>query len=207
MPVKRMKKGALSDDASYERLRAAIAAGALLPNERLIESELAEHLGVGRATVRTALARLAQENIVERLPNRGARVRRISAKEAVEILEARIALEGIAARHAAANATDADVGELRKILDEMEQRTDHGIAASLIENLRSRSAQHPFRATLHPTEPAVRVRQHRAIADAIARRDPDAAERAMRDHLADVMLGLRAELRRTNPIAELGLAN
>ncbi len=225
-----MKKGALSDDASYERLRAAIAAGALLPNERLIESELAEHLGVGRATVRTALARLAQENIVERLPNRGARVRRISAKEAVEILEARIALEGIAARHAAANATDADVGELRKILDEMEQRTadgellgytdtnarfhrailriaDHGIAASLIENLRSRSAQHPFRATLHPTEPAVRVRQHRAIADAIARRDPDAAERAMRDHLADVMLGLRAELRRTNPIAELGLAN
>lgn len=225
----RTKAVSLSEDLSYERLRAAIAAGELLPNQRLIETELAESLGVGRAAIRTALARLAQENIVERLPNRGARVRRISEKEAVEILEARMALESIAARHAAENATPTDDARLDAIVGEMARRTsegehlaytetnarfhreilrmaDHDTAATLIENLRSRNAQQQFRRTLHPTDPALRVEQHRAIAKAIAARDPDAAEAAMRAHLFDVIRGLRAALRREIPRSHLRVA-
>jgi DNA-binding GntR family transcriptional regulator len=219
MPAKARPPELRSEEISYDRLRAAIAAGELMPSQRLIESELAQNLGVGRSAIRTALARLAQENIVERMPNRGARVRRISEKEAVEILEARMALEGIAARYAALNATDADIARLRAILDDMAQRTpdgraiaytetnarfhreilriaDHGTAAALVETLRSRYAQYQFRVSEHPRDPDSRLEQHSAIANAIARRDPEGAEQAMREHLRDVLPGLQAEARR-----------
>ena len=52
-----------------------------------------------------ALVRLQQDGLVEREPNRGARVRRVSEQEAVEILEARAALEGLAAGYAVQRAT------------------------------------------------------------------------------------------------------
>src|SRR5579875_664954 len=79
-----------------DRLRAAIVDGDLLPNERLVEAELTRRLGVGRSAVRTALARLEHEGLVEIEPHRGARVRVVSLPEAVEIVEARAVLEGLA---------------------------------------------------------------------------------------------------------------
>jgi DNA-binding GntR family transcriptional regulator len=230
MRTKRSGRSSRPEDVSYDRLRAAIASGELLPNQRLIELELSQSLKVGRTAIRTALARLAQENIVERLPNRGARVRRISEKEAIEILEARMVLEGVAARHAAENATAADIAQLQAIIKEMGRRTadgkavaytdtnmrfhreilriaNHATAAAIIENLRSRYAQHQFRVTEVPRDPDARLAQHRAIADAIARHDPEEAERAMRGHLSDIMPGLRAELRRAESQTEVRLAN
>src|SRR5690349_434764 len=106
-------------DEGYERLYQAILRSEFQPNERLIEIDLAQRYNVGRAAIRTALARLEQDGLVERTPNRGARVRAISGEEAVETLEARAVLEGLAARYAARNVTDADITELRAIVDEM----------------------------------------------------------------------------------------
>src|ERR1700727_1190216 len=77
-------------------LRTEIIEGRLHPNERLVEAELAERLGVGRTAVRTALARLEHEGLVELERHRGARVRVVSVPEAIEILQARAALEGLA---------------------------------------------------------------------------------------------------------------
>src|SRR5690606_33541755 len=85
-------------DLAYARLRQEIVSGALRPNERLVEAELTERLGVGRAGVRTALARLEQDGLVVRERHRGAKVRLVGEQEALEILEARGALEGVAAR-------------------------------------------------------------------------------------------------------------
>ena len=99
----------------------ASSRGELSPGERLVEEELAEQLGQSRGAIRTALLRLEHDRLVVRERNRGARVRRISAEEAVEILEARAALESLAAGYAALRRTDADVKELRKITAEMEK--------------------------------------------------------------------------------------
>ncbi|MGZ4178615.1 MAG: GntR family transcriptional regulator, partial [Solirubrobacteraceae bacterium] len=109
-----------------DALRAAIVAGRLLPNERLVEADLTRRLGVGRSAVRTALARLEHEGLVELEPHRGARVRLVAVAEAVEILQARAALEGLAAREAAVNATDPDIADLRAILGEMRRLLDAG---------------------------------------------------------------------------------
>ena len=69
--------------------------------------------------MRTALLRLEHDGLVVRERNRGARVRRVSPDEAVEILEARAALESLAAGYAATRRTDAELQELQAIVEEM----------------------------------------------------------------------------------------
>jgi DNA-binding GntR family transcriptional regulator len=219
MPVAKNRtrtRGVHVEEGPYQRLRHAIASGALLPNERLVEAELADSLGVARAAVRTAIVRLAQERLVERLPNRGARVLRISEQEAVELLEARMALECLAAEHAARNAKPADVAALRAILVEMGgalegdllvyaetnarlhheivRIADHATAARLLEGLRSRNTYFQMRSVVVPNDPRVRLREHHAIVDAIAAGDPSGAAGAMRAHLSDVAARMRARL-------------
>ena len=198
----------------YERLYQAILRGEFQPNERLIEMDLAQLYNVGRAAIRTALARLEQDGLVEREPNRGARVRAISEEEAVETLEARAVLEGLAARYAARNVTDADIADLRAIVGEMEARLAEGdllgisegntrlhsrllqiannkTVARLIERLHAQHIRSQFRLILVPGRPPRSVAEHRAIVEAVASRDPDAAEAAMRYHLANTVETLR----------------
>jgi DNA-binding GntR family transcriptional regulator len=201
-------------DEGYERLYQAILRGDFQPNERLIEMDLAQLYNVGRAAIRTTLARLEQDGLVEREPNRGARVRAISEEEAVETLEARAVLEGLAARYAARNVTDADIADLRAIVGEMEARLAEGdllgisegntrlhsrlleiannkTVARLIERLHAQHIRSQFRLILVPGRPPRSVAEHRAIVEAVASRDPAAAEAAMRSHLANTVETLR----------------
>ncbi len=204
------------EEAPFQHLREAIITGELLPNGRLVEAELALALAAPRAAIRTAIVRLAQENLVERLPNRGARVRRISAKEAVELLETRMALECLSAEHAARNATPDDVRSLRDHLAGMEgwldgnphdygqanadfhreivRIADHATTARLLESLRSRNTIFQFRSMAMPNDPRARFEQHRGIVNAIEAHDPDRAVISMRQHLSDVAKRLRANL-------------
>ncbi|MCS7219142.1 MAG: GntR family transcriptional regulator, partial [Thermus sp.] len=111
---------------AYQRLREAILQGELLPGQRLVEKELSERFGLGRAAIRTALAKLEQDGLVESEPYRGAWVRVITEEEAVEILEARMALECLAVRHAARKATPEAIARLRQIHAQMEARFREG---------------------------------------------------------------------------------
>jgi DNA-binding GntR family transcriptional regulator len=204
----------MSGDEGYRALRDAIVVGSLQPNERLVEANLARDFGLGRSAVRTALARLEQDGLVEREPHRGARVRLIDQREAVEILEARAVLEGVAARHAATNATAADVKRLREILKGMRRlldqgdllrasdqnavlhRTlleiaDHPTVARLISMLKSQLVRFQYRTIMLPGRTERSFQEHSAIVDAVAAGDPDAAEAAMRRHLSHVAEALR----------------
>src|SRR6267143_6980127 len=101
---------------AYHLLREAIVSGGFHPNERLVEAAVATKLGVGRTAVRAALVRLDQEGLVTLEVNRGARVRLISDREALEIEEVRATLEGLLARRAATRATAANLRELRQVI-------------------------------------------------------------------------------------------
>jgi DNA-binding GntR family transcriptional regulator len=206
---------------AYELLRARILSGQLQPNERLVEADLTGTLGVSRSAVRTALLRLSQEGLVEHERNRGARVRLVDEQEAEEILEARMVLEGLAARHAAARATDADVEALRAILADMRRLldaedllgasdrnavlharllaiADHRTVDRLVSALKSQLVRFQFRTILVPGRSERSFGEHTAIVDAIAARDPDAAEAAMRRHLSHVTSALRASGQRNS---------
>jgi DNA-binding GntR family transcriptional regulator len=200
--------------SAEEQLRHAIVTGELQPNQRLIESELARSMGVSRTIVRVALARLEREGLVEHERHRGARVRLVDQGEAVEILEARAVLEGLAVRRAAERATAADIDELRAILQEMRKLREaddllgvseenarlhgklleiggHTTANRLIATLKSQMVRFQYRTILLPGRSERSLQEHAAIVDAIADRNADAAEVAMRTHLSQVAEALR----------------
>src|ERR687897_766981 len=109
-----------------DRLRDDILRGVFPPGERLIELQLSQRYDVGRAAIRSALVELQAQGLVQRETNRGATVRRISVAEAVEITEARSALESLVARRAAERATDADCKELEGLVEEMTAAVEEG---------------------------------------------------------------------------------
>src|SRR5208283_4925403 len=109
-----------------ERLRQAILAGDMAPGQRLVEEELAGMLAVTRASLRAALFDLAAEGLVERIPNRGARVRAITTDEAVAITECRMALEGLCAAKAAERVSEAQAARLRQLGEELRRSVAEG---------------------------------------------------------------------------------
>jgi DNA-binding GntR family transcriptional regulator len=197
-----------------DRLRDDILTGVFPPGERLVEVQLTERYGVGRAAIRSALVGLAAEGLVRRENNRGATVRRIGVAEAIEITEARAVLEGLVARRAAERATGNDRKELRALLDEMRTAVKqdekltysklnrklhamlcriarHQVADDLVSNLRNRAAHHQFRLAVIPGRATESLAQHGEIVQAVVAGDPEAAEAAMRTHLASVVDVLR----------------
>jgi DNA-binding GntR family transcriptional regulator len=203
----------VSSEDAYTLLRDEILAGRLQPNERLVEADLTARLRVSRGAVRGALARLTHEGLVEHVRHRGARVRLVGEAEAAEVLEARMVLEGLAARHAALNATPADVEGLRDILRDMRERLDagdllgvsdrnavlharllelaaHATVSRLVGALNSQLVRFQYRTILVPGRSERSFGEHTAVVDAVAAGDPDAAEAAMRRHLGHVAVAL-----------------
>jgi DNA-binding GntR family transcriptional regulator len=199
----------VSDPGAYAALHAAIVAGELSPGERLIEEELAERLGLSRGAVREAILRLGHEGLVVRERNRGARVRRFTVDEAIEILEARAALESLAAGYAALRRTDDEAHELESLVDEMERLqaagellamsernavmhrrileiSAHAVARDICARLHSQMVRFQFRTVLAPGRSTKSLAEHRRIVTAIAAGDRHAAEQAMGEHLTSV---------------------
>ena len=123
---KTLLAGAPGRQRAGEHLRHAILAGDMAPGQRLIEEELAGMLAVTRASLRGALFDLAAEGLVERIPNRGARVRVITIGEAVAITECRMALEGLCAAKAAELVTDAEAARLHQLGEQMQRSVADG---------------------------------------------------------------------------------
>lgn len=195
-------------------IRGAIVRGEFAPNQRLIEADLSDSFSASRATVRTALLELAGEGLVERLPNKGSRVRAVSFEEAIEILEVRIGVEGLCAAKAAERLTDAEAAEfaglraamfaavaegdlveyasLHQHLDaRVRELSRHVTASDVLARLHAQSIRHQFKLSSKPARAKVSVLEHAAIIDAILARNPEAAERAVRTHLLSVIEALR----------------
>jgi DNA-binding GntR family transcriptional regulator len=190
-------------------LKKAIDRGELVPNQRLVEADICAEFNASRATVRAALAELTLEGLVERIQNRGARVRAVSVEEAVEITEVRAALEAICAAKAAEHVTEEDVQELQALGETMRQAVEtgdllkysdcnktlhrrvielggHHTAAALIARLRGQSVRFQFRLAMQPGRPSVSLPEHLEIVDAVCAKDPERAAAAMEKHLKSV---------------------
>ena len=193
-----------------DTLRDAIAAGEFSPNQRLVEADLSEQFEASRAAVRSALLELTSEGLVERVQNRGARVRAVSLDEAVEITEVRMVLEGLVAAKAATRLSGTDRDRLCAIGESMEEAVASGdllgyselnkelhsliraageqeTASRILERLRGQSVRHQFRLAMHPGRPSVSLPQHLAIIEALLAGDAERAEAAMRAHLQSVV--------------------
>lgn len=191
------------------QLREAIGSGQLQPRERLVEESLARTFGTNRAVIRSALVLLEQEHLIVRERNRGACVRAITPAEAVQILDVRAVLEGLIARNAAQRIDDGGIATLRALLERMRElkdtddlrgylqcntdfhRTiseiaDHEAATKLLDVLQSQSRRFQFRSVVYHGRLADSLEEHERIFAALAARDPDAAEAALRAHVQNV---------------------
>lgn len=104
-------------DRAYERIRALILDGDVLPGARLGQVELAEQLGISRTPVREALGRLTGEGLVEFLPNRGFRAAGLVLDQVVRRLEVRLLLEPGIARLAAERRGEEHLAALRASIE------------------------------------------------------------------------------------------
>ncbi len=101
------------------RIRDMIIEGQLVVGKRIHEGQLGAQLGVSRTPLREALKVLANEGLVELVPSRGATVRKLTVKDAKDMLDVLVALEQIAGPITCRNATDAQICDVRRVHDEM----------------------------------------------------------------------------------------
>jgi DNA-binding GntR family transcriptional regulator len=194
----------------YDALRDALVAGRLEPGRRLSENELAEALGVSRTPVREALVRLRDDRMVEIVPQLGTFVSKISDGAVADAQFVREALECAAIRLAAVRASASQLLQLEATIAEQDaahatgdfdrffalddafhealcEASGHGIAWSLAQRadghlVRVRRLSLPV-----PEYMGEMIDEHRAVLEAVAARDPDRAEEALRHHLRMVL--------------------
>jgi DNA-binding GntR family transcriptional regulator len=178
-----------------------ILSGHYAPGERLVETRIAQELGVSQAPVREALRDLQSVRFVETIPFRGARVRAVSDEELIEVYPIRGALEEVAAREAAkrlkgdVSALETELRGMKNARD-LNQQVEHDVRfhqliveasgnSRLIEmwaslEVEARTAITALRTGLTPRAAA---EMHQPIIEALRRRDSRGAGRAIRSHV------------------------
>jgi DNA-binding GntR family transcriptional regulator len=184
-----------------------IVSGDYPPGSRLVETRIAQELGVSQAPVREALRDLEQLGCIVHEPFRGCSVRAFSADELLEAFPVRAALEALAARLAAERISEQELLRLAELLETMRaaaRRDDpHGQSqanasfhATIVRAARNATLERqwallePFSRTfLTVSQPGLDLlalsERHIPILDALRARDPDAAADAMYQHLMD----------------------
>jgi DNA-binding GntR family transcriptional regulator len=196
-------------------LRQAILSGQLKPGERLVESQLADELGVSRNPVREAIRALASEGLIEVTARRGASVVSMTDQEARETIEVRALLEGQNARLAARRQDQETIKRIETVLNKgtaavaarrFDQLSDlnlqfhrelaaagqNTVLKELLTKLRERTAM-----LFSPTDPARQARsweEHAAILRAVIEGDERAAATLAAEHVmragTEYLLGL-----------------
>ena len=195
-------------DHTFDVLRAAILDMDIYGPDadlRLDERKLADSLGISRTPIREALARLAQEGLVQIMPRKGVFVCRKSREEILEMVVTWAALESMAARLATENASDAELKALRKfamkhssdaVRADLEEYSDANVKFHLTilelsgcKLLRTTAdglfthMQAVRRRTMGESDRARRsVVDHMEIIDALTARNADLASRRVREH-------------------------
>jgi DNA-binding GntR family transcriptional regulator len=172
---------------------------------RIVETRIAQELGVSQAPVREALRDLEQLGCIVHEPFRGCSVRAFSADELLEAFPVRAALEALAARLAAERSDEDELLRLAELLDVMRAAARRGDAhdqsqanasfhATIVRAARNATLERQWsflepysRTYLTVSQPGLDLQalsdRHVPILDALRARDPDAAAEAMHDHL------------------------
>lgn len=192
-------------DIALEIIRERIMSGALRPGSRLNEVTLSDELQISRPPLREALSVLSGEGLVRLVPGKGAFVTDLDLDAFIHVGEIRMALEVATARLAAERADATDTARLASLMEalELELREPgnpyphhiefHHALAGATKNPRLATAlgeviRQVRLASMQTNENPQRAHEvlveHRAVADAVLRGDADAAEAAMRSHIA-----------------------
>ncbi len=203
-------------DQTFDRIADAIVVGEIQPGERIREALFARQLGISRGVLREAMQRLEGLKLVTRTSNIGVHVIGLSEQDLLDLYAMREALEGMAARLAAIHMPDDEIRALQDLLDRHGEKRDvrqgEGYyQASADEDFHFRIARgsrntrlertlctelyyqlrlYRYRSSVRPGRASAALAEHREVVDAIAARDPDRAEAAIRRHLHNARTNL-----------------
>lgn len=203
-----MKKRA--HEIAYDFIKTRILDGTYRPAERLLEAKLSEEIGVSRNTVKKALLTLEQEQLIELTKNKGASIRSLDIDEVIQYMEIREELEVKIARIAATAISEKAIREMEKIFDTMKDlsaihdydtyslnnKKFHAIiyeAASkpiltmYCMNIKTQLSRYQFKTMLVPQRSDNSLLEHEAILQSMQSHDADAAERAIRAHMSNLL--------------------
>lgn len=191
------------------QIQQAIVEGQIAPGSKISEPELAKKYDLSRAPLREALARLERCHLIERIPNAGARVVKLSVAGLLSLYELRETLEGLACRLAAQHMSDEEIAQVQQLLNQhlSTQRVREGEsyyqeAGDVDFHYRViLGSKNPYLINLLCDELYFLVRmyrvqlgmngprvsrafdEHKAIINAIANRDGELADLLMRRHI------------------------
>ncbi|SNY43277.1 transcriptional regulator, GntR family [Arsukibacterium tuosuense] len=197
-------------DRVLQEIQRAIVEGDIAAGSKISEPELARRFDLSRAPLREALARLERCHLIERIPNAGARVVTLSTAGLLALYQLRENLEGLACKLAAEHMTDAEITEVRQLLDQhlssqrvregesyyqeagdldFHYRVILGSKNSYLINILCDELYflvRMYRVQLGMNGPRVSraFDEHKAIINAIANRDGELADLLMRRHIA-----------------------
>jgi DNA-binding GntR family transcriptional regulator len=196
-------------DQVYDTLKQAILSGALEPGAPIDKLELCERLGVSRFPVSAAISRLAYDQLVRIEPQHGSFVARISARDALERLFIRRALEGEITAEAARRMSDegrvalaenlaeaaaiAEAGDHARFYELdvafhllLTQYLDLSRSAELLDGLRAHLERARRLLMAPPGRMQITLAEHRAVYEAVVSGEAARARAAMEAHLAGV---------------------
>lgn len=197
-------------DVVAERLETAIFTGELEPGSRLSEQALAEQLGVSRGPLREAIRRLEGRKLLQRVPNVGVRVAALSIRDVVEIMQVQEVLQGKACALASQRMSDDDIRSLKDLVRQQKRHLElagegnpydesldmefhsqiiAGSGNQRLIRILEEDIHYLLRVQRHTFETDRKgasdlIREHTEIIRALERRDPEAAEQSMREHIA-----------------------
>ncbi|MGO9569271.1 MAG: GntR family transcriptional regulator [Desulfomonilaceae bacterium] len=206
---------------TIQKMREAILDDYFKPGDRLYEKELCEQFGVSRTSVREALRQLEADGLVTTVPNQGPIVTRVFPDEAEHIYQVRELLECLACRLFAERATDEQVLELARSVEDLEKAAALGdvgqylnvkntiyeilfsgcgnsVAHSIFKLLFARVNFLRKTSLSRPGRPRESTAEIRAILKSIQERDPQGAHERCLEHVrkasAVALEGLRRKL-------------
>jgi DNA-binding GntR family transcriptional regulator len=191
------------DDIIYQRIMQMIINQELLPGQRVYLDHLADQMGVSRTPIVNALKRLAQERFVDWVNRRGIYIKRLSKGEIAQIYQLREGLESMAARLAATRMDAKEVDRWVAVFKSFKAKETAVVTRRYIDvdrdfhwRIEELSGNPHLRAAMRivnmmiaaywfglPRTIAEAIPEHMELLDAMRRKDPEAAEKAMRVHI------------------------
>lgn len=196
-------------DKIYEIIRQRILDHTYVPSQALVESSLAEELGVSRNTIKKALLRLANDKLVVFKANKSAIVKSLTIEEAVNLFEIRERVEGLIAYLGAQAISEKELDIIKENLENMKSCLEKGDlmgysktndiihnvlysicpnedAIDIIQSIRLQLRRYNKRTILISGRSQDSFNEHQNIYLALKDKDADKAEMMMRQHIRNV---------------------
>lgn len=198
-----------SGEMAYNYIRDKILSGHYHPAQRLIESQLAEEIGVSRNTVRKALLQIEKERLVVIENNKGATVTSLELNEILQYYEIRCALEVLIIKKAVKRIDEVQLKHLSSEYEKMTtlcEKKDYDnyskenqrfhetiyeaanspIAADMIRSIKTQLRRFQIKTMLVPDRAQQSLAEHKRLLDALQTRNEQAAVDAIVTHMANV---------------------